>query len=140
MVDFHIPGIIRERFLVSYFRYSAQRGSDCYVDEVCKLLASTGFMPTTRRPQDYPEAFFKRAGLNEFYVGIVVGRLRADDIYHQLKVFPLPEQRSTALATQAAMLFVCLFFQPGVLHSESTAMREIVDKYFPDNWVCFILL
>lgn len=66
---------------------------------------------------------------------MVLGRLRSDDIYHQLKVYALPEHRSTALANQAAMLVICLFFSPKILNNQTAVMREIVDKYFPDNWV-----
>lgn len=71
-------------------------------------------------------------------MSMVIGRLRSDDIYHQLKVFPLPDHRSTALANQAAMLVICLFFSPSILHNQTAVMREIVDKYFPDNWVSFL--
>lgn len=53
----------------------------------------------------------------------------------QVSAYPLPEHRSTALATQAAMLCVCLYFTPSILHTQQAKMREIVDKYFPDNWV-----
>lgn len=53
----------------------------------------------------------------------------------QVSAYPLPEHRSTALATQAAMLYVCLYFSPSILHTQQAKMREIVDKYFPDNWV-----
>lgn len=54
---------------------------------------------------------------------------------HQVSAYPLPEHRSTALANQAAMLYVCLYFSPSILHTSQAKMREIVDKYFPDNWV-----
>ena len=34
------------------------------------------------------------------------------------------------------MLYVTLYFQPDVLKTQQARMRQIVDKYFPDNWVC----
>ena len=33
------------------------------------------------------------------------------------------------------MLYVVLYFEPDVLKNETATMREIVDKFFPDNWV-----
>ena len=33
------------------------------------------------------------------------------------------------------MLYVILFFEAEVLHTQQAKMREIVDKHFPDNWV-----
>lgn len=78
---------------------------------------------------------FRRVPVNKNLINMAIGRLRSDDIYNQLSSYPNPEHRSTALAGQAAMLFVCLFFQPKTLHEESAVMREIVDKFFPDNWV-----
>ena len=61
-------------------------------------------------------------------------------LYHkifaeQVQAYPSPDHRSTALATQAGMLFVCLYFSPQTLHQQNAKMREIVDKYFADNWV-----
>lgn len=69
---------------------------------------------------------------------MVIGHLRSDDIYNQVAAYPLPEHRSTALATQASMLYVVLYFEPEILHNQQAKMREIVDKYFPDNWVRLI--
>lgn len=66
---------------------------------------------------------------------MVIGRLRSDDIYNQISAYPFPEHRSTALATQASMLYVILYFDPEILHNQQAKMREIVDKHFPDNWV-----
>lgn len=66
---------------------------------------------------------------------MIVGRLRSDDLYNQIVAYPLPEQRSTALATQASMLYVVLYFLPDLLQNQQAIMREIVDKHFPDNWV-----
>ena len=33
------------------------------------------------------------------------------------------------------MLYVLLYFQANILHNEQAIMREIVDKFFPDNWI-----
>uniref|UniRef100_A0A1B6MUI7 WASH complex subunit strumpellin n=2 Tax=Graphocephala atropunctata TaxID=36148 RepID=A0A1B6MUI7_9HEMI len=140
VVDLHIPGDIRERILVSYYRYSAQRtNAGSNVDDVCKLLRSTGLVPG-KRPPNYPEDYFRRTPLKENLVDIVIGRLRSDDVYNQIAAYPFPEHRSTALAAQAAMLYVCLFFQPLTLHNQTAKMRNIVDKYFPDNWVVSVYM
>ena len=53
----------------------------------------------------------------------------------KISAYPLPEHRSTALATQASMLYIILYFAPDILHNQQAKMREIVDKHFPDNWV-----
>ncbi len=44
------------------------------------------------------------------------------------------------LWTQAAMLVVCLFFTPEVLHAQPAKMREMVDRFFPDNWVTSVYM
>ena len=56
LADTHIDGHVRERLLVAYYRYCGQGrngvgGSN--IDDVCKLLRSTGYSPaaTTKRPQ-----------------------------------------------------------------------------------------
>ena len=36
---------------------------------------------------------------------------------------------------QASMLYVVLYLEPEILRNETATMREIVDKFFPDNWV-----
>lgn len=60
LVDYHFEGCIRERLLVSYYRYNAQRSSSTRVDDVCMLLRSTGFSKTSnKRPANYPEEYFK---------------------------------------------------------------------------------
>ncbi|XP_052859706.1 WASH complex subunit 5 [Anopheles cruzii] len=139
IVDLHIPGLVRERLLVAYNRYSALKThSDSSIDEVCKLLRSTGFNDdgtAGRKIANYPEDFFARVPINTQYIEMVIGRLRSDDVYNQIAVYPLPEQRSTALANQAGMLYVCLFFSPSTLHMQPARMREIVDKFFSDNWI-----
>lgn len=60
VVDLHIPGIIRERLLVSYHRYSGQSHGDSNIDDVCKLLRSTGYAQQQgKRIANYPEDYFR---------------------------------------------------------------------------------
>lgn len=143
VLDLHISGIIRERILVSYHRYSAEKAHrDSNIDDICMLLRSTGFSnsPDAKRVTNYPEEYFRRVELDETFVEMIIGRLRSDDIYNQMTVYPLPEHRSTALANQAAMLYICLYFTPRKLYQQPAQMREIVDKFFPDNWIVSIYM
>ena len=103
--DAHIDGPVRERLLVAYYRYCGQgrNGADggSNIDDVCKLLRSTGYSPAAaRRPQGYPETYFARIPPPKNFVRMAVGRLRSDDVYHQLSSYPDPEHRSTALSVQ----------------------------------------
>ncbi len=63
IVDMKIEGGIRERMLVAFHRYSAQQTSvDSSIDDVCKLLRSTGYLSRggmIRRPAKYPEDYFR---------------------------------------------------------------------------------
>ncbi|CAI5779011.1 WASH complex subunit 5 [Podarcis lilfordi] len=142
VIDQKIEGEVRERMLVSYYRYSAARSADSNMDDICKLLRSTGYssQPGAKRPANYPESYFSRVPINETFISMVIGRLRSDDIYNQVSAYPLPEHRSVALAPQAAMLYVALYFDASILHTQQAKMREIVDKYFPDNWVISIYM
>nr|XP_039258715.1 WASH complex subunit 5-like [Styela clava] len=145
IIDMKIDGLVRERMMVSYYRYSGaarNAGSDSNIDDVCKLLRSTGLsqQPGAKRPPGYPENYFSRVEVNPTFVSMVIGRMRSDDLYSQIAAYPLPEHRSTALATQASMLYVALYFTPDILHSQQAKMREIVDKYFPDNWVISVYM
>lgn len=36
------------------------------------------------------------------------------------------------------MLYLCLFFAPTVLKNDMIVMREIVDRYFPNQWMVFL--
>lgn len=143
VLDLHIAGVIRERILVSYHRYCAEKAHrDSNIDDICMLLRSTGYSnsPDVKRATSYPEEYFRRVEIDETFVEMVIGRLRSDDIYNQITVYPLPEHRSTALANQAAMLYICLYFTPRKLYQQPAQMREIVDKFFPDNWIVSIYM
>ena len=141
-LDIHIEGPIREKLLVAYFRYSGQQNSsESKFEDIVQLLRSTGYSPNQiKRIPKYPESFFKRALIPEHFVRMVVGRLRSDDIYNQARCYPNPEHRCMAFSEQASMLFVCLFFAPSILETEAATMREIVDKYFPDNWIISVYM
>ena len=95
-------GIVRERLLIGYIRYSAQKSyMESNIDDVCKLLRSTGFSankPT--KPANYPESYFARVKMNPVVLNQIIGRLRTDDIYSQMNAYPLPEHRSHALSNQ----------------------------------------
>lgn len=83
----------------------------------------------------YPENYFARVRLDETLISMTIETLKTEDIYHQMQKFPSPEHRTTALAAQSAMLFLCLYFQPETLASQHSRMREICDKFFYNNWV-----
>lgn len=62
VLDLHIPGLVRERLLVSYHRYSAEKThSDSNIDDICTLLRSTGFsnLPDAKRTPNYPDEYFR---------------------------------------------------------------------------------
>lgn len=146
VLDIHIPGPIREKLLVSYFRYHSQN-SDSSVDEICKFCRSTGYNqlpnPNTNiihfqpysASKGYPENYFSRVPIDSNFVSMVIETLNTEDIYHQMQKFPAPEHQSIALAPQSAMLFACLYFEPNTLFHHSTKMRQICDKFFSNNWI-----
>lgn len=68
-----------------------QRASDIeHIDEVSKLCAATGYVhggpggKGGRVPEDYPELLFARHTFDPSIVAMIIGRLRADDIYNQV--------------------------------------------------------
>jgi WASH complex subunit strumpellin len=142
IIDEKFVGVVRERMLVSFNRYCSSEVERTNIDDVCKLLRSTGYSPVlgSKRPAKYPENYFARQQVSAPFVKQLISRLRSDDIYNQTREYPDPEHRSTALAQQAAMLYVILYFVPEILNNEQAKMREIVDKHFPDNWVVSIYM
>ena len=94
------------------------------MDAVCKLCERTGFsVESAKVPSQYPEKYFARFALPTDVVTMIVGRLRTDDIYGQMECYPDPTHRSTALATQARMLYIILYFTPQILKNDHTVMR-----------------
>lgn len=136
-MDTKVPGPVRERLIVAHYRHKGESVTVPIV-ELAKLCRDTGFRPgeaASKRPVGYPEEYFRRFPIPKEVVAMVLARLRSDDVYHQLRVYPAPEHQSFALSQQASVLYVCLFFSPRTLAEEKKEMREIVDKHFSDNWV-----
>ncbi|XP_034655420.1 WASH complex subunit homolog 5 [Drosophila subobscura] len=163
LLDYHICGDVRERLLISYYRYSGgdatPSGDESNIHDVCLLLRSTGYVHPAEAAKmlslggkqatagaanlsvpKYPEAYFSRFRFDANFIDLVIARLRCDDIYNQLAIYPHPTHRSTALSSQAAMLYVCLYFCPQVLHGQGSQMREIVDKFYCDNWIVSVYM
>ncbi|KAG9509962.1 WASH complex subunit 5, partial [Fragariocoptes setiger] len=143
VADQNFEGNTREKILVSYYRYSAYKTSSGFnIDNTCNLLRSTGYSSVSKtRPSNYPETFFERANVQKSVVYQLIGCLQSHDIYNQItSVFPHPDHRSVAYAQQSSMLYMILFFVPDILHNHPAKMREIVDKFFPDNWVISVYM
>lgn len=134
MLDRLLPGPTRERLIVCYLR---KRGESMlqHFDEVTKLCRDTGFRRNSPHPKNYPEDYFARLEMPDDIVALAIDRLRSDDIYNLVRIYPSPNHRSTALSTQAGMIYVILYFAPSYLHRQRGPMREIVDKHFNDNWI-----
>ncbi|KEG11891.1 WASH complex subunit strumpellin [Trypanosoma grayi] len=133
LLDYKVGGKTRENLLVSYIRYKG--AGEPNMVEVTNLCRTTGYEFDQTLPECYPVSYFNRVPIDKEVVGMVIGRIRSDDIYQMAYNFPAPEHRSAALALQGAALYVLLFFRPEMLHHEGPVMREIVDKHFADNWV-----
>lgn len=106
-------------------------------------LKNNGFVATNCNNWSYKypmeeEKLFHRFPLPSDLIRNVIGCLISDDIYCQSSIFPNIDHRSTRLSQQASMLYVILYFEPTVLRDEYANLREIVDKYFHDNWVIHV--
>jgi WASH complex subunit strumpellin len=134
LLDEKIPGTVRERLLISYYRYKANAVIP-NVDNVCSLCRATGYKHREFRPENYPEDYFARCAVSLQSVRLVISHLKDDDIYHQIPTYPLQEHRAVAMANQGSMIFVVLYFDADILEKENNIMRDIVNKFFPDNWV-----
>ena len=66
------------------------------LDEVCRLCRNTGYSPGKPRPAGYPESFFERFPLPKHVLHMIVGRLRSDDIYNQVRARTRTRTRTLA--------------------------------------------
>lgn len=139
LMEHRIGGLLRERLLVAYLRYER-----CFnypnLERICELCrrhlpktgssGSPGSSPfgldivSVQKPED----LLGRFPFPEPVVDAVITCLRNGDVYNNTRFYPDPQHRTTALSLQG-----------GHLHS-GLAMREIVDRFFKDNWVVPIFL
>jgi len=140
LLDARIDGAVRERIVVAYYRHKGQSAIES-IEDMELLVRRTGYIATVldrngmqRRPPGYPEEYLNRLVrklvLPPALVLMMIDRLRSEDMYSQIPSYPMPQHRSTALATQARMLYVILYFAPDVLEEQFHTMREIVDRHF----------
>lgn len=141
-VDKYIPGTIREKILISYYRYNGQSTINNF-NVITNMFRNTDYLnlkTEERKPKRYPVEYFARIKMNLDIIKMIVGILKDNDIYEQILAYPSPEHRSHALSGQGAMVFTILNFLPEYLEFENAKMRELVDKHFSDNWVIAVYM
>ena len=148
LVDRLIPGPIREKIIVSYYRYKGQSTIPHFQD-IYELFASTGYFPSSPfcdqkdeiRPKRYPVDYFKRCNINIDVIQKIIGTILSNDIYNQSLVYPISNEYQTfAYSQQASLLVVILFFCPNILDKDKRNMFDIVSKHFYDNFVISIYM
>lgn len=150
LMDHKIGGLLRERLVVAHLRYQ-QCFNHPNLERICELCrqhvptqgssASSGSsvslseVISVQRPED----LLGRFPFPEHVVDAVITCLRNADVYDNIRFYPDPQHRTTALSLQGGCLYVMLFYSRDLLH-KGLVMREIVDRFFKDNWVVPIFL
>uniref|UniRef100_A0A0E0KQ11 WASH complex subunit strumpellin n=1 Tax=Oryza punctata TaxID=4537 RepID=A0A0E0KQ11_ORYPU len=150
LMEHRISGLLRERLLVAYLRHEL-----CFsfpnverICELCRRHVTTPPSPGASGSSLYsaeiisvqkPEDLLRRFQFPELVVDAVITCLRNGDVYNNVRFYPDPQHRTTALSLQGGHMYVLLFYSHDLLHN-GLAMREIVDRFFKDNWVVPIFL
>ena len=143
LVDKLIPGPMREKLIVSYYRYKGQSTIPNF-QEIFKLFAQTGYFPPTSfsnpkdevKPKKYPIEYFKRCKLETGLVEKIIGTVVGNDIYEQTLAYPTTNEYQTlAYSQQGSLLVVILFFCPDLLEKDRRIMYDIFSKHYHDNIV-----
>ena len=146
LVDKLIPGQIREKLIISYYRYNG-KATIAHFNEIFKLFERTGYLPVSPlteekeevKPKKYPVEYFKRCNLDVEIIKKINGTIIGNDIYEQQLVYPTTnEYKSVTFSQQASLLVVNLFFTPDTLEKEKKTLYDIISKHFYDN--CIISL
>ncbi|KAH7717069.1 WASH complex [Aphelenchoides avenae] len=108
LLDSKFPEGVRERLFVAYYRARADLKPK-YFELLVSLL---------RNRKEAYESCFQHIQVNTVFVD------QGDDV-----------PSDYVSGKQAAMMYTCLFFKPDILHNQFSTMRQIVDKYFLEQWV-----
>ena len=142
LVDRLIPGPIREKLIVSFYRYKGPTTPN--FNDVFSLFERTGYIPVIPimdvkeeiRPKKYPVDYFKRCKLDVSILQKINTAIIGNDIYEQQMVYPTTnEYKTVAFSQQASLLVVTLFFTPETLEKDRKTMYDVVMKHFLDNYV-----
>ena len=143
LVDKLIPGPVREKLIMSYYRYNGL-STIPHFNEIYKLFERTGYLPPApitdekeeKRPPKYPVDYFKRCDLDTSIVQKINSTIVGNDIYEQQLVYPTTnEYKSITFSQQASLLVVNLFFTPETLEKDKKNMFDIISKHFYDNYI-----
>lgn len=146
-IDKYLPPTLRERIYVAIFRnryflhlqffdkkihFSDERNN---VEFLADFLKS---------PTSIDDSLFKRALKHPEFVSLVFKTLEYEgkdvsSFLEFIQIVLLGFQRSYQLertnVDRAEMLFICLFFEPKILHQDAAQMRRIVEAHFREKWV-----
>ena len=120
LLESQMPGQIREYLLIAYYRLRGCATLPLF-DTVVKLCSACSLHNASPSPSPSSTMsavsgeLFTRLPIESRVIGLLISRFRQDDIYGQLDTFTDPEHRFAALSTQAAMMFVILFFASDIL-------------------------
>ena len=143
LTDRLIPGIIREKLIMSYYRYKGGTTIPNF-NEIYELFERTGYVPSLPitdvkeevRPKRYPVDFFKRCKLDTKIIEQINLTIVGNDIYDQQLVYPTTnEYKNVTFSQQASLIAVNLFFTPDTLDKDKKNILDIMNKHFQDNLV-----
>ncbi|KAK0425016.1 hypothetical protein QR680_008983 [Steinernema hermaphroditum] len=118
-----MPGPIRERLFVAYYRTNVECNHNRF-DLLVELF---------RTCEGNFDSQFKRLKMSPQLVSDVIATLRSDNFFEEEE--SSQHDLGPDYALQAGYMFVCLFFQPEILHTNAPLMRSIVDKFFSESWM-----
>ncbi|CAA6667825.1 unnamed protein product [Spirodela intermedia] len=137
LMEHRMSGVLREKLLVAHLRFD-HCSDRLNLENLCKLCR---LHPFSSSPpcQDDLVSFMIVVPLSEKIVDAIICHIRDGDLYRCLRHYPDPQHRTVALSPQAGYLYVLLLYSPESLQN-GFLMREIVDRFFRDCWVCPIFL